>query len=88
MSIGEIVSGEIRSSGEFPRTRMSPDEWLCGTRCKADSSSVASRIESGAEHISFDLAGDSISINIPSISIGAGVEISTGAASPSCLSGR
>ena len=78
MSIGEVVSGEIRSSGEFLWTRMSPDEWLC---CKADGSSVASRIESGVEHINFDLACDSISINIPSI--GAGVEISTGAVSPS-----
>ena len=81
MSIGEVVSGEIRGSGEFLWTRMSPDEWLCGTCCKADGSSVASRIESGAEHINFDLACDSISINIPSI--GAGVEISTGAVSPS-----
>ena len=51
MSIGEVVSGEIRSSDEFLWTRVSPDEWLCGACCEADDSSVASRIESRAEDI-------------------------------------
>ena len=85
MSISGVVSGEIHCSCAFLLKRTSPDELLCGTCCRSDGSSVTSRIESRAEHISFDLADDSMSTNAPSID--EGVEISTGS-SLCCLPGR
>jgi len=82
------VSGGIHCPSEFGLlwTRTSPDEWPCGTCCKADGPSVTTHMESGTKYISFNFAGDSISVNTPSV--GEGVEISTGSAPPSCLPGR
>ena len=80
--IGGLVSGEIHCSGEFEFlwTRTSPDEWLCGTCCKADSPLATIHMESGTKYISFNFVGDSVSVNTPLV--GEGVEISTGSAPP------
>ena len=85
MWIGGLVSGEIHCSGEFELlwVRTSSDEWLCRTCYKANGPSITTHTESGVKHISFNFAGDSISVNTPSV--GEGVEISTGPVPLSCL---